>query len=182
MVGTVEAGAPRAIAGLYALTPDRLDLGTMTRSVGAALDGGARAIQYRNKTGTPELRLRAGACAARALRRAERGVHRQRRRRACAQASTPTACTSAAMTLRSQRRARDSIPERSSASRATTRSTAPRPRSRRARTTSPSAASSRPAPSRRPCARAFADLRGEGAAGRFRSSPSAASPSPTLRP
>jgi thiamine-phosphate pyrophosphorylase len=72
MVGTVEAGAPRAIAGLYALTPDRLDLGTMTRSVGAALDGGARAIQDRNKTGTPELRLQQARalralCAARSV-------------------------------------------------------------------------------------------------------------------
>jgi thiamine-phosphate pyrophosphorylase len=57
MVGIVQAGAPRAIAGLYALTPDRLDLGTMTLSVGAALDGGAAAIQYRNKSAAPDLRL-----------------------------------------------------------------------------------------------------------------------------
>ncbi len=57
MVGTVQASAPRAIAGLYALTPDRFETGALTASVAAALDGGATAIQYRNKTVAPDLRL-----------------------------------------------------------------------------------------------------------------------------
>jgi thiamine-phosphate pyrophosphorylase len=72
MVRSVEANSPRAIAGLYALTPDGLDADAMVASVGAALDGGAAAIQYRNKTAKPDLRLRH----ARALRAlcAERGA------------------------------------------------------------------------------------------------------------
>jgi thiamine-phosphate pyrophosphorylase len=57
MIGTVQASAPRAIAGLYALTPDSSETLSMTASVGAALDGGAAAIQYRNKTAVPGLRL-----------------------------------------------------------------------------------------------------------------------------
>jgi thiamine-phosphate pyrophosphorylase len=57
MVGTVQVSAPRAIAGLYALTPDISETRAMSASVGAALDGGAAAIQYRNKTAAPDLRL-----------------------------------------------------------------------------------------------------------------------------
>ena len=58
MVGPLQASAPRSIAGLYALTPERSDTDAMTRCVAAALSGGATAIQYRNKTATPKLRLR----------------------------------------------------------------------------------------------------------------------------
>src|SRR5450432_1743592 len=57
MAGVNKAGAPRAIAGLYALTPDLSATDALIESVGAALDGGALAIQYRNKTAAPELRL-----------------------------------------------------------------------------------------------------------------------------
>jgi thiamine-phosphate pyrophosphorylase len=42
---------------LYALTPDRSDTGAIIEGVAAALDGGATAIQYRNKTAAPKLRL-----------------------------------------------------------------------------------------------------------------------------
>ena len=58
MVGAIQASALRSIAGLYALTPDLSDTDALAECVGAALDGGALAIQYRNKTAAPELRLR----------------------------------------------------------------------------------------------------------------------------
>jgi thiamine-phosphate pyrophosphorylase len=38
------------IGGLYAVTPDLADTAVLARRVEAALDGGARAVQYRNKT------------------------------------------------------------------------------------------------------------------------------------
>lgn len=45
------------IAGLYAITPDLADTGELLRRVRAALTGGARVVQYRNKTATPALQL-----------------------------------------------------------------------------------------------------------------------------
>ena len=57
MVGALRASAPRSIAGLYALTPDHSDTGAMIACVAAALEGGATAVQYRNKTAAPKLRL-----------------------------------------------------------------------------------------------------------------------------
>lgn len=45
------------IAGLYAITPDLADTDELLRRVRAALAGGARILQYRNKTATPALRL-----------------------------------------------------------------------------------------------------------------------------
>src|SRR5215470_3304622 len=60
------------IAGLYALTPDLLDSDELIERVGAAIAGGARAIQYRNKIASPPLR-RAQALALRDL-CAARGV------------------------------------------------------------------------------------------------------------
>ena len=57
MVGALRASAPRSIAGLYALTPDHSDTGEMIECVAAALEGGATAVQYRNKTAAPKLRL-----------------------------------------------------------------------------------------------------------------------------
>ena len=72
MVGPLQAGAPRSIAGLYALTPERSDIDAMTKCVAAALRGGATTIQYRNKTAAPKLRLQQ-ALALRAL-CAERGA------------------------------------------------------------------------------------------------------------
>ncbi len=44
------------ITGLYAITPDLADTGELQRRVTAALRGGARVIQYRNKTASPALR------------------------------------------------------------------------------------------------------------------------------
>ena len=66
MAGALEAGKPRPIAGLYALTPDLSDTGRLTECVAAALDGGAATIQYRSKTAAPALRLKQ-ALALRAL-------------------------------------------------------------------------------------------------------------------
>ncbi len=53
--------SPRAalaarLAGLYALTPDLADTAALVAKVAAALDGGAVAIQYRNKSATDALR------------------------------------------------------------------------------------------------------------------------------
>lgn len=66
MSGVLPALAPRAIAGLYAVTPDRADTDAMTECVAAALAGGAATVQYRNKPASPALRLRQ-ALALRAL-------------------------------------------------------------------------------------------------------------------
>ncbi len=49
--------APR-ICGLYALTPDEGDTARLLRQVAAALDGGVRWLQYRNKSADAALRLR----------------------------------------------------------------------------------------------------------------------------
>lgn len=46
-----------AIRGLYAVTPDEPDTATLVAQVSAALSGGARFVQYRNKTASPSLRL-----------------------------------------------------------------------------------------------------------------------------
>ncbi len=45
------------IAGLYAITPDLADTDELLRRARAALAGGARVLQYRNKAATPALRL-----------------------------------------------------------------------------------------------------------------------------
>lgn len=45
------------IAGLYAITPDIEDTDELRYRVRAALAGGARVLQYRNKTASPALRL-----------------------------------------------------------------------------------------------------------------------------
>ncbi len=44
------------IAGLYAITPDLADTARLLRLTRAALDGGVRVLQYRNKTASPALR------------------------------------------------------------------------------------------------------------------------------
>ncbi|MBX3664793.1 MAG: thiamine phosphate synthase [Burkholderiales bacterium] len=44
------------VAGLYAITPDLADTGELLRRVRAALAGGIRVLQYRNKTAAPALR------------------------------------------------------------------------------------------------------------------------------
>src|SRR5262245_46219052 len=48
------------IAGLYAITPDLDDSAALLRKVEAALEGGARALQYRNKVADRTLRLEQG--------------------------------------------------------------------------------------------------------------------------
>ena len=45
------------LTGLYAITPDLGDSAELLRKVEAALEGGARALQYRNKAADPALRL-----------------------------------------------------------------------------------------------------------------------------
>jgi thiamine-phosphate pyrophosphorylase len=45
------------IAGLYAVTPDEADTAGLARMVEAAVAGGARLVQYRNKTASPALRV-----------------------------------------------------------------------------------------------------------------------------
>ena len=45
------------VTGLYAITPDLGDTPALLRKVEAALEGGARALQYRNKVADPGLRL-----------------------------------------------------------------------------------------------------------------------------
>jgi thiamine-phosphate pyrophosphorylase len=44
------------IAGLYAITPDNADTDDLLLRSRAALNGGARVLQYRNKTASPALR------------------------------------------------------------------------------------------------------------------------------
>jgi thiamine-phosphate pyrophosphorylase len=48
--------APGKIAGLYAITPDEPDTEILASKVRAALAGGARLLQYRNKSADPRLR------------------------------------------------------------------------------------------------------------------------------
>jgi thiamine-phosphate pyrophosphorylase len=47
----------RGISGLYAVTPDVADTPRLIAMVQAALAGGARLVQYRNKSADPALRL-----------------------------------------------------------------------------------------------------------------------------
>jgi thiamine-phosphate pyrophosphorylase len=46
----------RRIRGLYAVTPDTTDTARLVAAVAAALEGGAAAVQYRNKSNDPFLR------------------------------------------------------------------------------------------------------------------------------
>lgn len=50
-----------SIAGLYAVTPDTEDTPRLLAGVEAAIEGGASALQYRNKTSSPSGRMRQGA-------------------------------------------------------------------------------------------------------------------------
>ena len=49
--------AGRAVSGLYAVTPDEPDTRVLVERVAAAISGGARIVQYRNKTASAALRL-----------------------------------------------------------------------------------------------------------------------------
>lgn len=53
----MSEASSRLIRGLYAVTPDRADTRQLVEQVGAALAGGARIVQYRNKVATPALRI-----------------------------------------------------------------------------------------------------------------------------
>lgn len=46
----------KAIKGLYAVTPDTADTALLESMTAAAIKGGARVVQYRNKTASPALR------------------------------------------------------------------------------------------------------------------------------
>lgn len=50
----------RAFAGLYAVTPDEPRTDVLALKVSQALDGGAAAVQYRNKTAASPLKLEQG--------------------------------------------------------------------------------------------------------------------------
>jgi len=51
--------------GLYAVTPDSTDTASLAAAVGAAIAGGASAVQYRNKSADPALRRAQAAALAR---------------------------------------------------------------------------------------------------------------------
>jgi thiamine-phosphate pyrophosphorylase len=53
----LPARTQASLSGLYALTPDCADTDRLADQVRAALAGGASAIQYRNKTAAPALRI-----------------------------------------------------------------------------------------------------------------------------
>jgi thiamine-phosphate pyrophosphorylase len=57
MVAASRAATRVSISGLYAVTPDLADTGDLAARAAAALTGGATAIQYRNKSAAPALRL-----------------------------------------------------------------------------------------------------------------------------
>ena len=46
------------VSGLYAVTPDGLDDRTLLEKADAAMEGGARLVQYRNKSAAAEVRTR----------------------------------------------------------------------------------------------------------------------------
>lgn len=48
----------KVISGLYAITPDETDMAELLRKVRLALLGGARVVQYRNKSAAAALRLK----------------------------------------------------------------------------------------------------------------------------
>ena len=56
MTVTNEVSMAARVRGLYAITPDTTDAATLTRQVRAALAGGARVVQYRNKSRDSALR------------------------------------------------------------------------------------------------------------------------------
>jgi thiamine-phosphate pyrophosphorylase len=55
----------RQLSGLYAITPDMVDIAALVAKVEAAIAGGAQVVQYRNKTATPALRRKQAAMLAR---------------------------------------------------------------------------------------------------------------------
>ena len=65
-----RADAPRLVRGLYAVTPDTSDTERLVAAVSSAVSGGARIVQYRNKSAPEALaleqaRVLKGVCASR---------------------------------------------------------------------------------------------------------------------
>ncbi len=90
------SGALR-VAGLYAVTPDLADTADLVARVEAALDGGARAIQYRNKSAAAALKRSQAEALARVT--AARGaLSSSTTTPRSARPWTPMACTSARTT------------------------------------------------------------------------------------
>jgi len=56
-----EVASHAGFRGLYAVTPDDPDIRSLTRKVSSALAGGARIVQYRNKSASAEQRGKQGA-------------------------------------------------------------------------------------------------------------------------
>jgi thiamine-phosphate pyrophosphorylase len=54
-------GARSAVRGLYAITPDERDTAVLTAKVNLAIKGGARLVQYRNKSADAALRKQQAA-------------------------------------------------------------------------------------------------------------------------
>ena len=59
----------RRVSGLYAVTPEMIDTATLLTRVEAALRGGARMVQYRNKSADRFLQVRQAGAIAHACRR-----------------------------------------------------------------------------------------------------------------
>ncbi|MEO8739991.1 MAG: thiamine phosphate synthase [Casimicrobiaceae bacterium] len=57
MATATRTAARASLAGLYVLTPDLDDTDVLVARVGAAVAGGATAVQYRHKRAAPALRL-----------------------------------------------------------------------------------------------------------------------------
>ena len=55
-ISAIRRARALRIAGLYAVTPEEDDAGALADKVAAAIDGGAAAVQYRNKRAPPALR------------------------------------------------------------------------------------------------------------------------------
>ena len=60
----------RRVRGLYAVTPEMIDTEALLTRVEAALRGGARVVQYRNKSADRSLQIRQAGAVAHACRRA----------------------------------------------------------------------------------------------------------------
>ena len=58
----MSRGLRSPIHGLYAITPDEADTARLEAMVAASLEGGARVVQYRNKSAGTTLQLRQAQC------------------------------------------------------------------------------------------------------------------------
>ena len=95
------------IEGLYAVTPDLADTADLCLRVAAAINGGARTFQYRNKQADAAL-ARLQAIALGEVRRAHGGSTSSTTTRGSLRRSTPMESTSARTTAPSRPRGRSS--------------------------------------------------------------------------